>query len=169
MKKIFTFLGGVCLACAVGIFIFMCVLICMNPYNTHNVLLQEEINKLNQTQEFEFNTVVPFDWDKMYVFNSGVEKEFIEDTIGVSNSLIKDVPIEENTTCVIFVKDDKITAYPCGSFETIGYKINIPMVNEKYGVIDYDEHLIFYADNTEGIVELTEFTLYLKNFYEKGE
>ena len=132
MKKILSIIGGICASLLVGIFVFMCVLICLNPYNTNNVLLQEEIKKLNQTQEFVLNDIVPFEWETMYVFEKGTDKEYIEKTIGISNKFIKSVPNKDDAVSIIFVEQGKITAYPQGTKEELGYYIDIPLNKEKH-------------------------------------
>ena len=165
MKKIFTFFGVVCLAGAVGVFVFMCVLICMNPYNTHNVLLQKEIQKLNQTQEFVLNDVVPFEWDTMYVFEKGTDKKYIEDTIGISNSLIKSVPNEEKAVSIIFVDEDKITSYPIGTKEELGYYIDIPLNKEKHAEVKFEDYFVCYVESENGVAKIMDLYEYLSKIY----
>ena len=165
MKKSLSIIGGICASLLVGIFVFMCVLICLNPYNTHNVLLQEEIKKLNQTQEFVLNDIVPFEWDTMYVFEKGTDKKYIEDTIGISNSMIKSVPNEENAVSIIFVDEDKITAYPIGTKEELGYYIDIPLNKEKHAEVQFEDYFICYVESENGIAKIMDLYEYLSKIY----
>ena len=165
MKKVFSLVGGVCAALALGIFLFLCVLICLNPYNTHNVLLQDEVKKLNQTQEFVLNDIVPFEWDMMYVFEKGTDKEYIEKTIGISNKFIKSVPNEENAVSIIFMCEGKITAYPQGTKEDLGYYIDIPLNKEKHTEVNFEEHLVCYVESENGIAKIMDLYEYLVKIY----
>ena len=165
MKKILSLVGGICGALAVGIFVFMCVLICLNPYNTHNVLLQDEIKKLNQTQEFVLNDVVPFEWETMYVFEKGTDKEYIEKTIGISNRFIKDVPDEDNAVSIIFTCKGKITAYPTGTKEELGYYIDLPKNKERHAEVQYVDNLICYVESENGIARIMDLFEYLSRIY----
>ena len=139
--------------------VFSCFLI-NNPYNTNNQLLVQEINTLRECEEFHINDIIPFDWDEMYVFKSGTSKEYIEKTINVSNSKITDVPEDENTTGVIFLKDGKITAYFPSTKDSHLFKVNVPMGNSNHGVVKQYEWVVFMAENKNGIINLTEMTIY---------
>ena len=165
MKKVLSLVGGICAALAVGIFVFLCVLICLNPYNTHNVLLQDEVKKLNQTQEFVLNDIVPFEWDTMYVFEKGTDKEYIEKTIGISNKFIKSVPNEENAVSIIFTSEGKITAYPQGTKEELGYYIDLPLNKEKHAEIQNIDNLVCYVESEEGIARIVDLYEYLSEIY----
>lgn len=165
MKKVLSLVGGICAALAVGIFVFLCVLICLNPYNTHNVLLQDEVKKLNQTQEFVLNDIVPFEWDTMYVFEKGTDKEYIEKTIGISNKFIKSVPNEDNAVSIIFTCEGKITAYPQGTKEELGYYIDLPLNKEKHAEIQNIDNLECYVESEEGIARIVYLYEYLSEIY----
>lgn len=157
MKKL-KILGLVVLFALVGLFLFSCVLICLNPYNTHNVLLKEEVNKLYNTQEFMLNDVVPFEWDEMYVIEKGVSSEEVKGIINVHHSLVKDSfsGEEENTACVIFLKDGVITAYLNGYVSDIGFDVKIPMNKGNYGVLHSEDNPVFYIENVNGVPVLCE-------------
>lgn len=165
MKKILSLVGGICAALAVGIFVFLCVLVCLNPYNTHNVLLQEEIQKLNETQEFVLNDYVPFEWETMYVFEKGTDKEYIEKTIGISNGFIKDVPNEEDAVSIIFTCEGKITAYPQGTKDELGYYIDIPLNKEKHAEVQFEDYFICYVESENGIAKIMDLYEYLSKIY----
>lgn len=165
MKKILSIIGGICASLLVGIFVFMCVLICLNPYNTNNVLLQEEIKKLNQTQEFVLNDIVPFEWETMYVFEKGTDKEYIEKTIGISNKFIKSVPNKDDAVSIIFVEQGKITAYPQGTKEELGYYIDIPLNKEKHAEVKNIDNLICYVESENGIAKIMDLFEYLSRIY----
>ena len=165
MKKVVSIVG--CLAASLVLvgFILCCVLICLNPYNTHNVLLQEEIGKLNETQEFILNDVVPFEWDTMYVFEKGTDKEYIEKTIGISNKFIKDVPDDENAVSIIFTCENKITAYPKGTKEELGYYIDIPLNKEKHAEVKNSDMMVCYVEGENGIAHIMDLYEYLAKIY----
>ena len=161
MKKILTAVPIILICLITSIFLISCFIICDNPYLTHNTLLHENITSLYETEEFHLNDMIPFDWDKMYSFKPGTSKEYIEKTIGISHSKIYDVPSSEDTVCLIFVKDGKITAYPCGSAKDLGYKVNIEMQYENHGVISQHEWPVFVAETFDGIINLTDIMLYM--------
>lgn len=165
MKKILSLVGGICAALAVGIFVFLCVLVCLNPYNTHNVLLQEEIQKLNETQEFVLNDYVPFEWETMYVFEKGTDKEYIEKTIGISNGFIKDVPNEEDAVSIIFTCEGKITAYPKGTKEELGYYIDLPLNKEKHAEVKNSDMMVCYVEGENGVAHIMDLYEYLAKIY----
>ena len=165
MKKILSLVGGICAAVALGIFVFLCVLICLNPYNTHNVLLHDEFMKLNQTQEFILNDYVPFEWETMYVFKKGTDKKYIEETIGISNRFIKDVPDEDNAVSIIFTCQGKITAYPQGTKEELGYYIDIPLNKEKHAEVKYTDNFICYVESENGIAKIMDLFEYMSKIY----
>lgn len=165
MKKILSLVGGICAALAVGVFVFLCILICLNPYNTHNVLLQDEVKKLNQTQEFVLNDIVPFEWETMYVFEKGTDKEYIEKTIGISNKFIKSVPNEDNAVSIIFVEQGKITAYPQGTKEELGYYIDLPLNKEKHAEVQNIDNLVCYVESENGVARIVDLFQYLAEIY----
>lgn len=157
MKKL-KIVGFVGFFALVGLFLFSCVLICLNPYNTHNVLLKDEVHKLYNTQEFLLNDVVPFDWDEMYVLKSGISSEDVKGIINVNHSLVKSSFSGDkgDTTCVIFLKDGVITAYLNGYVSDVGFDVKIPMNKRKYGVISSKDNPVFYIENVNGVPVLCE-------------
>lgn len=157
MKKVatITIVSLVCLA--VAMFMLTCGLLIANPYITHNTMLKDNIAKLSHTQEFEFNTIIPFEWDEMYVFTPGTSKEYIEETINISHSKIYAVPEDAKVNTTIFVKDGKITAYMTDA-ENINF--NVYMETENHGVISYNDWYVFVAENKDGIVNISDMMLY---------
>lgn len=160
MKKLLSTATTIILITLLCVFILMCSLIIINPYNTNNELLVKEISTLRETEEFHINDIIPFDWDEMYVFKSGTSKEYIEKTIKISNSKIVDVPKDENTTGLVFIKDGKITAYFPSTKDSHSFKINVPMGKNNYGIVKQYEWVVFMAENKDGIINLTEMTIY---------
>lgn len=162
MKKIFPILSLILILIIMSLFITASFLIVSNPYMTNDLKLKESLFTLMETEEFSFNEQVPFEWEKMYSFAPGTSKEYIEKTIGISNSKIKDVPNDKDYVCYIFVDKGYITSYPCGKVQDIGYKFNIEMENDKHGVINYHDWTVFFAESGEGYINLTDIMLFVR-------
>ena len=100
-------------------------------------------------------------WKKKYL----EDKKYIEDTIGISNSMIKSVPNEENAVSIIFVDEDKITAYPIGTKEELGYYIDIPLNKEKHAEVQFEDYFICYVESENGIAKIMDLYEYLSKIY----
>lgn len=165
MKKAIEIISLVAILIAVGLFLLSCMLIIENPYLTHNEKLKENILCLNETQEIILNDFVPFDWDTMYAFKKGTTKEEIEKIIGFKNSKIKDVLSDEEVS-VIFVKDDKITAYPQLNENVLGYNFDIIPEGKTYGVIHNYEYAVMYVHSKNNVIQIADLNIVRENIDE---
>lgn len=160
MKKISSILGLIAVLALITIFILAAALIIHNPYQNYNDMLHGNIYNLSDTEEFVFNDIVPFDWDKVYTFEPGTTKAEIEKILGFKNGKIKDIP-QNSQPHIIFVKDNQITAYPNVNNTQINYNINLMKKdNEKYAVLESHHYAVFYVENIRGTIELYDMEIF---------
>ncbi|WP_319927645.1 hypothetical protein [Xenorhabdus littoralis] len=119
----------------------------------------------NTTCLIDVNKMAPFDWDKMYIIDKGIEREDIEDIIGTT--------FNEKASFfykIIFVRDQKVIYsdeyHPSDeSYEKKFIKPNFHYPYEKEG--NYFSHYAISKDNSILSVEIENESLLSDKVYYK--
>ena len=98
--------------------------------------LLSKISGLKSTdKEIHLSEVVPFQWDKVYVFDENIDVDKIYETIGYKwQSIVsKDKHSEQQ---MVFMNDDKVVCYLYGDINDMDISINFDKSSYKDGVIE---------------------------------
>lgn len=116
----------------------------------HNRQLQQAMAAIDTSQKTTtLDTVVPFDWDKVYTFPPYTTKAEIEQTIGCTSNAISET-VSEGMIQLIFLYDDGVTASICDYPQNLGYQILFD------DMIVFGENTIFSISQTGDIGTLKQ-------------
>lgn len=116
----------------------------------HNQQLKQTMTSIDTSQEtITLDTIIPFDWDKIYTFAPYTSKKDIEQTIGLYSDAIQET-ISEGMVQLIFVNNDTVTASICGYPENLGYQILFD------DIILFGDDTVFSISQTDTVITLTE-------------
>ena len=98
--------------------------------------LLSKISGLKSTdKEIHLSEVVPFQWDKVYVFDENIDVDKIYETIGYKwqSIVLKDKHSEQQ---MVFMNDDKVVCYLYGDISDMDININFDKSSYKDGIIE---------------------------------
>ena len=105
-------------------------------FDEYLVELLSKISSLKSTdKEIHLSEVVPFQWDKVYVFDENIDVDKIYETIGYKwQSIVsKDKHSEQQ---MVFMNDDKVVCYLYGDISDMDININFDKSSYKDGIIE---------------------------------
>ncbi|BBF43478.1 hypothetical protein lbkm_2166 [Lachnospiraceae bacterium KM106-2] len=102
-----------------------------------------------------FNDLADFEWENAYIFIAHKTKEEMEDVIGLKSDDISEFLEDDDAFNIVFLSGDKVVANVSGSPSTLGYDIDMGMV-ENYRRIRKENNTCEFGVSTEDeIVTLT--------------
>ena len=90
----------------------------------HNEVLKKSIVGLKDGQEGIMQDIIPFYWERAYVFEPYTPKAEIEKTLGLSSPLIKE-SVSDDQVQWIFMEKGEITASVCAYPSDLGYDVEL--------------------------------------------
>ena len=105
-------------------------------FDEYLVELLSKISSLKSTdKEIHLSEVVPFQWDKVYVFDENIDVDKIYETIGYKwQSIVsKDKHSEQQ---MVFMNDDKVVCYLYGDISDMDINVNFDKSSYKDGIIE---------------------------------
>ena len=105
-------------------------------FDEYLVELLSKISSLKSTdKEIHLSEVVPFQWDKVYVFDENIDVDKIYETIGYKwKSIVSKDKYSELQ--IVFMNDDKVVCYLYGDINDMDISINFDKSSYKDGVIE---------------------------------
>ena len=98
-------------------------------------LLSKIAGLKSNDKEIHLSEVVPFQWDKVYVFDTNIDVDKIYETVGYKwQSIIsKD---KDSELQMVFMNDDKVVCYLYGDISDMDININFDKSSYKDGIIE---------------------------------
>lgn len=118
-----------------------------NIININNGIIRNNLTALldfNESKKIRFNELTQFEWEKVYIFDPYISKEKIFESIGFKWSGIKEQTTESGMQ-IVFVNNNNVVCYCCGTGEKNGYFINGEISHEKM-MFRKNEEIVFWYD-----------------------
>lgn len=126
---------------------------------TNNQLLKKAVQDIPKDEERVYlNDIVPFQWTEVYTFDPYLSIEQQEQIIGFESNKLEE-SVSEEMVHLVFVKDKEVVGCVISHSETLGYDINLRIVDYmvldiNYIKVSHEQNAVFSVKQEEGLTRL---------------